>query len=41
MLATRRYGFVWETTILSADTFVAVTQALGTLPCSSSNSRTR
>ena len=31
-LATRRYGFVWETTILGADTFVAVTQALGTLP---------
>lgn len=32
LLATRRYGFVWETTILGADTFVAVTQALGTLP---------
>ncbi|MDE1168438.1 MAG: DUF2868 domain-containing protein [Pseudomonas sp.] len=32
LLATRRYGFVWETTILSADTFVALTQALGTLP---------
>ena len=32
LLATRRYGFVWETTILGADIFVAVTQALGTLP---------
>lgn len=32
LLATRRYGFVWETTILGADTFVAVTRALGTLP---------
>ncbi len=32
LLATRRYGFVWETTILGADTFIAVTQALGTLP---------
>ncbi|MEG1625585.1 MULTISPECIES: DUF2868 domain-containing protein [Pseudomonas] len=32
LLATRRYGFVWETTILGADTFVALTQALGALP---------
>lgn len=32
LLATRRYGFVWETTILGADTFVAMTQALGALP---------
>jgi hypothetical protein len=32
LMATRRYGFVWETTILSADTFVAMTQALGALP---------
>ena len=32
LLATRRYGFVWETTILGADTFVSVTQTLGTLP---------
>jgi hypothetical protein len=32
LLATRRYGFVWETTILRADTFVAVTQTLGALP---------
>ncbi|KAA6168447.1 DUF2868 domain-containing protein [Pseudomonas marginalis] len=32
LMATRRYGFVWETTILGADTFVSVTQALGSLP---------
>lgn len=32
LLATRRYGFVWETTILGADTFVQLTQALGSLP---------
>ncbi|MBK5526953.1 DUF2868 domain-containing protein [Pseudomonas sp. TH06] len=32
LMATRRYGFVWETTILSADTFIHVTQALGYLP---------
>ncbi|MDN7140522.1 DUF2868 domain-containing protein [Pseudomonas sp. JQ170] len=32
LLATRRYGFVWETTILGADTFVGLTQALGSLP---------
>ncbi|MFN3357294.1 MAG: DUF2868 domain-containing protein [Pseudomonas sp.] len=32
LLATRRYGFVWETTILGVDTFVAATQALGSLP---------
>ncbi|MFZ6045808.1 DUF2868 domain-containing protein [Pseudomonas sp. CR3202] len=32
LLATRRYGFVWETTILGADTFVFLTQALGALP---------
>jgi len=32
LMATRRYGFVWETTLLSADTFVALTQALGALP---------
>ena len=32
LLATRRYGFVWETTLLGADTFVAVTQALSALP---------
>lgn len=32
LLATRRYGFVWETTILPADSFVALVQGLGTLP---------
>ncbi|KJZ48702.1 DUF2868 domain-containing protein [Pseudomonas fluorescens] len=32
LMATRRYGFVWETTLLSGDTFVAMTQALGALP---------
>lgn len=32
LMATRRYGFVWETTILGADTFINLTQALGSLP---------
>lgn len=32
LLATRRYGFVWETTLLGADSFVGLTQALGALP---------
>lgn len=32
LMATRRYGFVWETTILGSDTFVNLTQGLGTLP---------
>lgn len=32
LLATRRYGFVWETTILPADTFVSLSAALGALP---------
>ena len=32
LLATRRYGFVWETTILGGDTFIALTQAIGALP---------
>ncbi|MCF4996097.1 DUF2868 domain-containing protein [Pseudomonas syringae] len=32
LMATRRYGFVWETTILSADTFIHVTHTLGALP---------
>jgi hypothetical protein len=32
LMATRRYGFVWETTILGSDTFVSLTQGLGTLP---------
>jgi hypothetical protein len=32
LLSTRRYGFVWESTLLDGDTFVALTQALGALP---------
>ncbi|WP_053188974.1 DUF2868 domain-containing protein [Pseudomonas thivervalensis] len=32
LMATRRYGFVWETTLLGSETFVAMTQALGALP---------
>jgi hypothetical protein len=32
LMATRRYGFVWETTILSADTFIHMTRTLGSLP---------
>ncbi len=32
LLATRRYGFVWETTILGDATFINLTQALGVLP---------
>lgn len=32
LLATRRYGFLWESTILGGDTFVALTHALGWLP---------
>ncbi|AYC31089.1 DUF2868 domain-containing protein [Pseudomonas cavernae] len=32
LLATRRYGFVWETTILGDELFVALTQGLGALP---------
>ncbi|RMH82863.1 DUF2868 domain-containing protein [Pseudomonas sp. AOB-7] len=32
LLATRRYGFVWETTILGGDSFIALTRALGALP---------
>lgn len=32
LLATRRYGFVWETTILGESTFIGLTQALGVLP---------
>jgi hypothetical protein len=32
LMATRRYGFVWETTLLGGDTFVAMSQALGALP---------
>ncbi|WP_437880188.1 DUF2868 domain-containing protein [Pseudomonas sp. LRF_L74] len=32
LLSTRRYGFVWETTLLGSQTFVALTQGLGALP---------
>lgn len=32
LFATRRYGFVWETTILPADVFVAAGELLGRLP---------
>jgi hypothetical protein len=32
LLATRRYGFVWETTILGESAFIGLTQALGALP---------
>src|SRR5690606_9893459 len=32
LLATRRYGFVWETTILGESAFVGLTQGLGALP---------
>ena len=32
MMSTRRYGFVWETTLLGSDSFVGLIQALGALP---------
>lgn len=32
LLATRRYGFVWETTILPADSFISLSAGLGALP---------
>ena len=32
LLATRRYGFVWESTLLGGDTFIGLVQALGSLP---------
>jgi hypothetical protein len=32
LMATRRYGFVWETTILGSDTFVSLTRGLGAIP---------
>lgn len=32
LLATRRYGFVWETTLLAAEPFISLTHALGALP---------
>lgn len=32
LMSTRRYGFVWETTILHSDTFVIITRSLGAIP---------
>jgi hypothetical protein len=32
LMATRRYGFVWETTILGPETFVSMTQWLSSVP---------
>ncbi|MGH8595809.1 MAG: DUF2868 domain-containing protein [Gammaproteobacteria bacterium] len=32
LLLLRRYGFVWETTLLTSETFVAMTRALGAVP---------
>jgi hypothetical protein len=32
LFATRRYGFVWETTLLGGDIFVLLTRLLGALP---------
>jgi hypothetical protein len=32
LLVTRRYGFVWESTLLGGETFIALTEALGALP---------
>lgn len=32
LLAGRRYGFVWETTLLAAEPFISLTQTLGALP---------
>lgn len=32
LLATQRYGFIWQTTILNVDTFVTVVHGLGALP---------
>ena len=32
LLATRRYGFVWETTLLAAEPFISLTHAIGALP---------
>lgn len=32
LLSTRRYGFIWETTLLGSDTFVALIQWLGNIP---------
>ncbi|MEX6501969.1 DUF2868 domain-containing protein [Pseudomonas zhanjiangensis] len=32
LLVTRRYGFVWESTLLGGDSFISLTQGLGALP---------
>ena len=32
LLSTRRYGFVWETTLLASEHFVSLTHSLGALP---------
>lgn len=32
LMSTRRYGFVWETTLLGSDSFVSLIQTLGALP---------
>ncbi|WP_205419343.1 DUF2868 domain-containing protein [Pseudomonas parafulva] len=32
LLTARRYGFVWETTLLAPEPFIALTQTLGALP---------
>lgn len=32
LLAARRYGFLWETTLLGSDTFIALTRGLGAVP---------
>jgi hypothetical protein len=32
MLSTRRYGFVWESTLWGSDSFVTLTQSIGHLP---------
>ena len=32
LLSTRRYGFVWETTLLGSETFVSLIENLGALP---------
>ena len=32
LLSTRRYGFIWETTLLDTQSFISLTQWLGTLP---------
>lgn len=32
LLATQRYGFIWQTTILSSDSFVFIVQLLGAIP---------